>query len=273
MKDKLLKCRLINPALINAIHYMTKYKQTDSIYVSAQQQIKAFAFDERVAQVFEDMIQRSVPGYAMILELIGIITQSYVKANTQCYDLGCSLGASTLAIRHNISTPECSIIAVDNSPAMIEKCLANVAADDTANYGTSPASPITILCQDIMDTQFKSASLISLNFTLQFIDKNKRLQLLKKINQGMVDGGVLILSEKIAIADQAGQELLNNLHHQFKHARGYSKLEISQKRSALENVLIPDTLKTHQQRLSEAGFSKIQVWFQCFNFISLIAIK
>ena len=241
-------------------------KHTDKIYASAQQQIKAFAFDERVTQVFQDMIQRSVPGYAMILELIGIITQSYVKENTQCYDLGCSLGASTLAIRHNIKANNCRIIAIDNSPAMIDKCQTNIDAD-------TAKSPVKILCEDIMDTEINNASLATLNFTLQFIDKDKRLELLQNINQGMINGGALILSEKIALEDPQGQELLTDLHHQFKSARGYSQLEIAQKRSALENVLIPDTLKIHQQRLKEAGFSKTQVWFQCFNFISLIAIK
>lgn len=241
-------------------------KHTDNIYASAHQQIKAFTFDERVTQVFQDMIQRSVPGYAMILELIGIITQSYVKENTQCYDLGCSLGASTLAIRHNIKANNCRIIAVDNSPAMIDKCQTNIDAD-------TAKSPVKILCEDIMDTEINNASLATLNFTLQFIDKDKRLELLQNINNGMINGGALVLSEKIALEDPQGQELLTELHHQFKSARGYSQLEIAQKRSALENILIPDTLKTHQQRLKEAGFSKTQVWFQCFNFISLIAIK
>jgi tRNA (cmo5U34)-methyltransferase len=83
----------------------------------------------------------------------------------------------------------------------------------------------------------------------------------------------LILSEKIKFADTAEQTLLTDLHLAFKRANGYSELEISQKRSALENVLIPDTLETHQARLQQAGFAQSLQWFQGMNFISLLAVK
>ena len=43
--------------------------------------------------------------------------------------------------------------------------------------------------------------------------------------------------------------------------------------SALENVLIPETITVHRERLMDAGFSSVDVWFQCFNFMSMLAIK
>jgi len=112
-----------------------------------------------------------------------------------------------------------------------------------------------------------------LNFTLQFIDPSERLVLLEKIYQGLRPGGVLLLSEKLKFDDDEEQTLLTDLHHAFKRANGYSDMEIAQKRTALENVLIPDTVEQHQARLAEAGFASYRLWFQCLNFASLLAIK
>ena len=117
------------------------------------------------------------------------------------------------------------------------------------------------------------ASVVVFNFTLQFIPPAQRDALLARIGSAMRPGGVLVLSEKIRFEDEHLQALNTDLHHAFKRANGYSDLEISQKRSALENVLVPETIATHQQRLRNAGFTSVDVWFQCFNFASLVAIK
>lgn len=85
--------------------------------------------------------------------------------------------------------------------------------------------------------------------------------------------GLLLLSEKFSFDDQKINQLLIDLHHQFKRANGYSELEVSQKRTALENVMRTDSLQTHKNRLNSIGFSHIELWFQCFNFGSLVAIK
>ena len=108
---------------------------------------------------------------------------------------------------------------------------------------------------------------------MQFIAPGKRATLLRKIHDGLNSGGVLILSEKIADPDPSKDELLIKLHHDFKAERGYSMLEIAQKRDALEDVLIPDSLASHQERLKAAGFSSVTPWFQCFNFTSILALK
>jgi tRNA (cmo5U34)-methyltransferase len=112
-----------------------------------------------------------------------------------------------------------------------------------------------------------------LNFTLQFIATHEREEVLTNICSGLNPGGVLILSEKVVFDDEPHQQLMTDLHHNFKRANGYSDLEIAQKRSAIEHYLVPETLDTHRQRLRNAGFSSVDVWFQCFNFASLIAIK
>jgi tRNA (cmo5U34)-methyltransferase len=127
--------------------------------------------------------------------------------------------------------------------------------------------------QDILETSIENASVVVLNFTLQFITPEERFHLLEKIAKGMRKGGVLILSEKVIFEDNHLNELLIDSYHDFKRANGYSDLEISQKRTALEKVLIPETIPTHKKRLAKAGFNSCDVWFQCFNFMSMLAVK
>ncbi|GGB48876.1 carboxy-S-adenosyl-L-methionine synthase CmoA [Shewanella inventionis] len=240
--------------------------QQDTIYAHAADQIADFQFDQRVAGVFNDMIRRSVPGYAQIINTIGDFADRFVTPNSNVYDLGSSLGSATLSIRRQIEGRQCQIYAIDNSQSMIERCKENLAAyvSDTQ---------VNLLCADIRDIDIKNASMVVLNFTLQFLPIDDRNSLIKRIFDGMQPGGVLVISEKLCFEDEQIQDLLDSLHLNFKRANGYSELEISQKRSALENVMRPDSLNVHQQRLTDNGFSHVSVWFQCFNFASMVAIK
>lgn len=245
---------------------MSNTRNPDNLFSKPQPHLVDFAFDEQVASVFPDMIRRSVPGYETVISMLGVFAARYTQPGTHIYDLGCSLGAATLALRRHIPYQDCRIIAVDNSEAMVAKCKLNMNAD------AAPVS-VDVRCENIQDTVITNASLVSLNFTLQFIPPEQRATLIDKLFQGMVVGGVLVLSEKVVFSEPSQQALFTELHHDFKRANGYSDLEISQKRQAIENVLVPDTLQMHQQRLEQAGFRTVQCWFQCFNFISLFAIK
>lgn len=244
---------------------MTSTK-ADLIYSSPHSKIKDFSFDAQVVEVFPDMIKRSVPGYSTIIETIGYLSNNYVRDNTNIYDLGCSLGAATLAMRQNIIAKNCQIVGIDNSSAMVDRCKMHINA-------FKGATPCTIIKGDILETKLENASMVVLNFTLQFIDKEKRQQLLTKIANGLNKGGILVLSEKMSHQDEQCHELLTDLHHDFKRANGYSDLEIAQKRTALEQVMKPDSLETHFNRFEQAGFSHASTWFQCFNFVSMVAIK
>ncbi len=243
-----------------------KMSRKDAIYSQPKSKVNDFCFDEAVAQVFPDMIQRSVPGYSTIIENIGQIAQRFAQDNSNIYDLGCSLGAASLAMRRMIDKPSCRIIAVDNSDAMVEKCSLHLNAFKSE-------TPVNIFCEDILDTKIENASVVVLNFTLQFIAPQTRQLLINKIYAGMKPGGVLILSEKLTHQDPTINDLLIELHHEFKRNNGYSELEISQKRSALENVMLLDTQETHEKRLREGGFSDVSMWFCCFNFASFVAVK
>lgn len=238
----------------------------DSLFSAPIANLGDWQFDEKVAEVFPDMIQRSVPGYSNIITMIGMLAGRFVTDHSQVYDLGCSLGAATLSMRRNIQAKQCNIIAVDNSPAMVERCRRHIDA-------YKAETPVEVIEGDIRNIKLQNASMVVLNFTLQFLNPEDRQTLLNKIYQGLNSGGVLVLSEKFSFDDQPIDELLFNMHHDFKRANGYSELEISQKRSMLENVMLTDSVTAHKNRLKTAGFEHSEVWFQCFNFGSILAVK
>jgi len=240
--------------------------ERDKIYSSPVQDIADFRFDERVARVFPDMINRSIPGYSLIIPLLGLLARRFAQPDTHIYDLGCSLGAATLAMRRAVSQPGVQIVAVDTSPAMIKRCSELVAEDNSR-------VPVSVSMGDVRDTDIDNASLVVLNFTLQFLAPDDRQALLKRIYQGLNEDGALVISEKIRFEDDVEERLQTELHHDFKRSQGYSDLEIAQKRNALEKVMQLDTLAGHHERLKQAGFRYIYPWYQCFNFASLLAIK
>ncbi|MBZ2188096.1 carboxy-S-adenosyl-L-methionine synthase CmoA [Alcanivorax sp. JB21] len=238
----------------------------DQIYAHPVDAIARFSFDAQVAAVFPDMIRRSVPGYGTIIDMIGVLAARYARPGTHLYDLGASLGAATLAMAHLLPHRDCQLVAVDNSSAMIERARQLLAVE-------APDIPVQLRCEDVRDTVLESASVAVLNFTLQFLPVADRDALIQRIARAQQPGDILILSEKIRFPDAEEDALQQALHHAFKRNNGYSDLEISQKRTALENVLIPETLAEHEQRLAEAGYRSVHVWFRCFNFMSLVAVR
>jgi methyltransferase, putative len=238
----------------------------DELFARPLGKVSDFVFDEKVVKAFPDMIKRSVPGYETIIAMTGALADKYIQQGTNCYDLGCSLGASTLAICRHCSDRDFNMIGVDTSAPMIVQCQSML---DSLSVNNN----IRLICDDANNIDIENASMVVLNFTLQFIPREQRNALIKKIYDGLVPGGILVLSEKVQFSDRHLDELMIDLYYGFKAANGYSELEISQKRTALENVLLPETLDTHKNRLKSCGFSWVDVWFQCFNFASMIAIK
>lgn len=245
--------------------------QQDKIYAVPHKRINKFSFNEDVAAVFPDMLKRSVPGYDNIIDMTGVLTKRYIQPGTKAFDLGCSLGAVSLSMLANLEHQDCDIIAVDNSPAMIEG--AKKTLHSFQNQHPEIENKVEFICDDIQNIDIQNASVVSLNFTLQFIAPEKRQALINKIFQGLRPGGVLILSEKVHAANTEDENLLFALHHAFKSNNGYSDLEISQKRTALEKVLIADTHQQHFERLKIAGFDQSCEWYKCFNFVSFLALK
>jgi tRNA (cmo5U34)-methyltransferase len=245
---------------------MNMTNEQDKLFAKSRALTSGFRFDEQVVKVFPDMIARSVPGYELIVPMVGMFARRYAQPDSKIYDLGCSLGAASLAMSLAVRASGTNIIAVDNSEAMVVRCRKNVSEK-------SGLVPIDVHLQNMLETQIENASVVVLNFTLQFLDLDQRQLLINRISTGMRPGGVLIISEKISFEDSLEQEAQTVWHHDFKRAQGYSELEIAQKRSALEEVLRPETEASHFNRLQLAGLSRYHRWFQCFSFASYIAFK
>lgn len=241
---------------------MTDRSEVDRLYLGSAPEAGDFVFDAAVARVFPDMIRRSVPGYAAILNMVELLTRMHALPDSRLYDLGCSLGASSLAMARGLQHDSARILAYDNARAMLDRA---------ARHITGSPHSIDLQLADIREVEVERASVVVLNFTLQFLPPDQRLDLLTRIRDGLLPGGILILSEKVRGATEQEDAVLVEMHHAFKRAQGYSDMEISRKRSALEKVLLPETLDTHRRRLQAAGFARSDVWFQCFNFVSLVA--
>lgn len=238
----------------------------DRIYSKTPTSEGAFEFNEAVAEVFPDMLRRSIPGYGASIRAIQALAQQYVQQDSLCYDLGCSLGAATMAMRQGIAVTGCRIIAIDSAAAMVSRCEAIIAQDETH-------IPVDVVAEDIRATNIGNASMVVMNYTLQFLPIEERQPMIGKIAAGMRPGGVFVLSEKVVDEDPGIEAMLTDLHHNFKRQQAYSELEIARKRAAIENVLVPESIATHMQRMRSAGFQHVGIWLRYFNFVSLVAIR
>jgi len=225
-----------------------------------------FEFNDRVADVFDDMLDRSVPYYKQVIEMTAEILQRSLLSGDTVYDLGCSTGTTLTALARRINVESLRFVGMDNSGAMLAK-----AARKAEMF--SVADRISFIEQDITAADFSGAGAVILNYTLQFIKPPVRPGFLKNIFQGLREGGVLILSEKIVCRDSELDGQFLDSYYLFKKRRGYSELEIANKRDALEDVLIPLTIAENNDLLHQAGFSRSTTFFQWFNFASFAAFK
>ena len=178
----------------------------DTIYAQKNVATGPFEFNEEVARVFPDMLKRSIPGYAATIQAIGTLAASLVRPGSRCYDLGCSLGAATLAMRRNIAAAGCRIIAVDNAPAMVSRCRELLAADEKPG----PAE-VSVIEANLQEVEITRASMVVLNYTLQFLPLEERLIIVRKIAAGMNPGGILVLSEKVVDEDPVAKPNMDSV--------------------------------------------------------------
>ncbi|WP_276891370.1 carboxy-S-adenosyl-L-methionine synthase CmoA [Helicobacter japonicus] len=229
---------------------------------------KQFEFDEQVASVFDDMLERSIPHYKEVLGLI-VDFCSYTleslpsQSNPLVYDLGSSTGTTLLALFQALPS-HTHFIGIDNSQAMIDKALLKAQA-----YGAN----IDFICADLLQYDFLHSDIMIANYILQFIRPMQRTTLLQKIYHSLREGGIFILSEKMTSHHRILDRQMIERYMRYKQEQGYTKTEISKKREALENVLVPFSLEENIAMLKDIGFSGIEVLFKWVNFGTLIAKK
>ena len=237
----------------------TDKNSKDQLFRSEQPQLVDFRFSKEVVAVFPDMIRRSVPGYETVLPIAGLIAAQHLPNGGLAYDLGCSQGASTAALLQRLGDQPCRIFAIDNAEDMLASAK-SLLQDPRVEF----------VYENVESLQFERCNVVLMNYILQFLAPEQRLALLKRVHQALTPNGCLILSEKIHLDEPLTDHEFNELHLAFKRANGYSEMEIARKRNALENVMIIDSETTHRQRLQQAGFSRVNKWFQCLNWASFI---
>ena len=237
----------------------------DRLFREPLSKLADFEFNEDVAAVFDDMIHRSIPFYREIQSMIVDFVGHFYQRESSIYDLGCSTGSMIAALVR--AHPEIhQIIGLDNSSPMIEKAKQRITR-------LKPKPAIHFNCRDLRDTTVENASVVIMNYTLQFVRPLYRDSIVKKIFQGLNPGGIFILSEKVLEDSTHISRLFIDMYYQFKKRQGYSDLEISQKRERLENVLIPYKVNELRELLLSAGFDQVETFFKWHNFTSMIAIK
>ncbi len=225
-----------------------------------------FEFNERVVAVFDDMITRSVPGYRELIDRLAQLATYFYRPGSRIYDLGCSNGNFGVRFGAEMGEREFRLLAVDNSQPMLDLY--------RQRLGEGPwEQAIELVCGNICEQPMAEASVVVITLTLQFLPLAARDALLERVYRALRPGGVLLLTEKVVHPDPALDALQQDFYYRYKRERGYSELEISQKREALEDVLIPETIEAHQRRLRQAGFGQIDLWFKWFNFASFLACK
>ena len=232
----------------------------DRVFAKPQDRIVDFAFNSDVVDVFPDMIRRSVPGYELVIPMSGLMAARHMGVAGTAFDLGCSLGASSLALLAQCDSSKVRVVGIDSSSAMIAQAAQNI-SDPRMSFR----------CEDILTIDISGADVVMLNFVVQFLDAAHRLALLTRVAEQMDSSGLLILSEKVQNADPQVQTFYDATHLAWKRANGYSQLEVSQKRQALENVMRVETPEAHAKRLTKAGFNHVVQWFHCMNWVSFAA--
>lgn len=238
----------------------------DNLFNTSEKPVPPFEFNEKVARVFNDMIHRSVPMYPEVIQRQAQLAKHYYRKGTRVYDMGCSNGNFCVELCEKMGPESCDMVAVDNSIPMLD-----LFKNRLEKRGWQDR--VKMVCGNIQDVPLDPASVVVINYTLQFLPVEDRDRLITRIFNSLVPGGILLFSEKIIHQDTHLSDLQVDFYYRFKRENGYSELEISRKREALENVLIPETIESHHQRLSAAGFTRNDIWLKWFNFTSWICRK
>jgi tRNA (cmo5U34)-methyltransferase len=240
--------------------------KSDRVFADDSKALSDFRFTGEIATVFDDMVGRSVPFYSEIQRMVCEVAADFAVPGTRLYDLGCST-ATTLVALDPVVKPGVEFVGVDNSAPMLAEARRKLDA-----LGTS--RKIELVCSDLHEGPvIENASVVCLVLTLQFVRPLYRERVIRRIASGLLDGGCLLLVEKVTSSNTTLNRLFIEYYYNMKRRNGYSDTEISRKREALENVLIPYRSEENQKLLLDSGFTHVEEMFRWYNFSTSIAIK
>ncbi len=238
----------------------------DKLFRTRRGLVKDFTFGKETATVFDDMLVRSVPFYAEMQRMLSELAAEFAMPGTNLYDLGCSTGTTFLMLDRAVPNGV-RFVGVDSSKEMLNRAQAKLRQAKLRH-------DYQLVCSDLhRGLQIRNASVVLMTLTLQFIRPLHRHQLMRTIANGLNRHGCFILIEKVLSRDPALNRLFIKYYYGFKQRQGYSKMEIAQKREALENVLIPYRVEENQELLLRSGFSECDAFFKWYNFCGIVALK
>jgi len=241
---------------------------SDDLFARTARRQGDFVFDESVAAVFDDMLERSVPFYVEQQAMIAELARRHWQPGTLVVDLGCSTGTTLVSICTGLASARA--VGLDNSEPMLERARTALAA-------TGLEDRVDLVEADLEsglgDLELAPASVVTICWTLQFLALGRRRSLLSEVYELLVPGGALVLAEKVVPPDAGAADLYTDLYYEFKRRNGYSQTEIARKREALEGVLVPVTIESNLELLRGAGFESPSTFFQWYPFAAFLAVK
>jgi tRNA (cmo5U34)-methyltransferase len=255
------------------MNYRKEDERKDKVFSKPMGKIRPFEFNENVAHVFDDMAHRSIPFYNQVEQMTASLAATFWQDDTAIYDLGCSTATCSLLVHNEIQKQRgivpggFEIQAIDSSVPMCAE------AKEKVSSAGIDSSVIHIRHGDILDIDIKNASVVIMNYTLQFIPPLKREKLIRKICAGLGENGVLLVSDKALQSHTDISRIFIDKYYDYKRTHGYSELEISQKREALENVLVPYHINEEENLFKKCGFDSVDIYFSWYNFTSFICVK
>ena len=241
--------------------------QKDNLFEN-ERKVDDFTFDSKTAAVFDDMVSRSVPFYSEFQRMIGEIAQNFYVPGTNIYDLGCSTGNTIINVANSLNKPA-KFIGCDNAKPMLEKAEAKINNSKFAYDHTFDFKQL-----DFNESfELNNVSVVVMCLTMQFVRPMNRGKVINIISNSLISEGVFIMVEKVVCSSSVLNRMFIDFYLSFKKRKGYSELEIAQKREALENVLIPYRLEENTKLISDAGFQNIEIFFKWYNWVGLFAFK
>ena len=223
-------------------------------------------FNESVTAVFENMLERSIPQYDTMRELVYRIGANFIRPDTTIQDIGCSNGLSIQKFVEAYKEQN-KFLLCDVSAPMLRECRKRYSKEIESG------------CMQVADYDIKNgimaepSSLILSILTLQFTPIEYRQQIITSIYNTLNKGGALILVEKMLGADAQIDNMLVQEYYKLKGENQYTQEQIAAKRKSLEGVLVPVTAKWNIDLLRTAGFSHIECFWRCLNFAGFVAVK
>ena len=221
-------------------------------------------FDKNVSQAFDSHVRKSVPFYEEIQRMVIELSEYFVRDQSVVYDLGCSTG-TTLDMLSNahVGKEDAQFIGFDLSKFMIKEARKKVNRPNVRFYH-----------KNVLDVEFSPpANFVTSLFTMQFLTLAERRTLLERIYEGLIEGGGLLIVEKVSSDHSVFEDMWTELYWDFKRRQGFTPEQIVEKANSIRGVMKPLTSDENIDLLWQAGYSRVDVFFKWYNWAGVLGIK